>query len=73
MSMREVNIVGAGPVGLLTALLLGRAGLTVTVYERWPASFSRPRACGLDHEALRILQSARVMAGIETIFEPVMG
>ncbi len=73
MSMREVNIVGAGPVGLLTALLLGRAGLTVTVYERWPASFSRPRACGLDHEALRILQSARLMPGIETIFEPIMG
>ncbi len=73
MPVTEVNIVGAGPVGLLTALLLGRAGLAVTVYERWPASFSRPRACGLDHEALRILQSARLMPGIEPIFEPVMG
>ena len=73
LPMTEVNIVGAGPVGLLTALLLGRAGLTVALYERWPASFSRPRACGLDHEGARILQSARLMSGIEHIFEPVMG
>ena len=73
MAMTEVHIVGAGPVGLLTALLLGRAGVSVAVFERWPTSFSRPRACGLDHEAVRILQSARIMAGIEHIFEPVMG
>ncbi len=73
MSMTEVNIVGAGPVGLLTALLLGRAGVTVTVFERWSGNLPSPRACGLDHEALRTLQSARLMPGIEHIFEPVTG
>lgn len=48
-------VVGAGPVGLLAALLLGQAGLQVSVVERWPQRYPSPRACTIDHEALRIL------------------
>ena len=33
---RDVLVVGAGPVGLTTASLLGRRGWRVTVVERWP-------------------------------------
>ena len=66
-------IVGAGPVGLLTAILLGRDGWRVTVVERWPSRYPMPRACTIDHEALRILQSAGVMKEHADLFEPSRG
>jgi 3-(3-hydroxy-phenyl)propionate hydroxylase len=66
-------VVGAGPVGLLTAILLGRKGWRVTVVERWPSRYPMPRACTIDHEALRILQSAGVMAEHSDLFEPSRG
>ena len=69
----HVVVVGAGPVGLVIAILLGRAGWRVTVVERWPARYPLPRACTIDHEALRILQSAGVMAEHQSLFEPSRG
>ncbi|RYC65174.1 hypothetical protein CHU98_g1041 [Xylaria longipes] len=41
----EVLIVGAGPVGLFTALRLGQAGISVTVLERDSGLSQLPRAC----------------------------
>jgi 2-polyprenyl-6-methoxyphenol hydroxylase-like FAD-dependent oxidoreductase len=66
-------IVGAGPVGLVAAILLGRDGWRVTVIERWPSRYPMPRACTIDHEALRILQSAGVMDEHGALFEPSRG
>lgn len=66
-------IVGAGPVGLLTAILLGREGFQVIITERWPARYPMPRACTIDHEALRILQSAGLMDKHSNLFEPSLG
>jgi resorcinol 4-hydroxylase (NADPH) len=66
-------VVGAGPVGLVTAILLGRDGWSVTVVERWPSRYPMPRACTIDHEALRILQSAGVMEEHADLFEPSRG
>ena len=66
-------VVGGGPVGLLTAVLLGQAGLTVSVVERWPQRYPLPRACTIDHEALRILQAAGFMAEHADLFEPSRG
>ncbi|MFJ8748755.1 bifunctional 3-(3-hydroxy-phenyl)propionate/3-hydroxycinnamic acid hydroxylase [Streptomyces sp. NPDC102441] len=66
-------VVGGGPVGLLTAILLGRSGLQVSVVERWPQRYPLPRACTIDHEALRILQSAGLMADHAGLFEPSQG
>src|SRR5580704_10916837 len=66
-------VVGAGPIGLLTAILLGRKGWRVMVVERWPSRYPMPRACTIDHEALRILQSAGVMAEHADLFEPSRG
>ncbi len=57
----DVAIIGAGPVGLLIALLLGRRGWQVEVLERQATAYGRPRAVHLDHEAARILQNAGIM------------
>jgi 3-(3-hydroxy-phenyl)propionate hydroxylase len=72
-SATDFVVVGAGPVGLLTAILLGRKGWRVIVVERWPSRYPMPRACTIDHEALRILQSAGVMAQHADLFEPSRG
>jgi 2-polyprenyl-6-methoxyphenol hydroxylase-like FAD-dependent oxidoreductase len=66
-------VVGGGPVGLLTAVFLGQAGLQVSVVERQPRRYPLPRACTIDHEALRILQAAGFMAGHAGLFEPSQG
>jgi 2-polyprenyl-6-methoxyphenol hydroxylase-like FAD-dependent oxidoreductase len=51
----DVAIVGAGPVGTLLAVLLGKSGHRVTVVEKWPTFYDRPRAVTFDHEIARIL------------------
>jgi 2-polyprenyl-6-methoxyphenol hydroxylase-like FAD-dependent oxidoreductase len=66
-------VVGAGPVGLVTAILLGREGWRVTIVEKWPSRYPMPRACTIDHEALRILQAAGVMREHANLFEPSRG
>ena len=44
MTLEPVVIVGGGPVGVLNALGLARAGIPVTVVEREPAVPAAPRA-----------------------------
>src|SRR5271154_7059344 len=50
----EVAIIGAGPVGLMVANLLGMAGLDVVVLERNVALVGLPRAIAYDAETLRL-------------------
>ena len=50
----EVAIVGAGPVGLMTANLLGLAGIHVLVLERNAGLLGLPRAIAYDAETLRL-------------------
>ncbi|TGL36838.1 FAD-dependent oxidoreductase [Leptospira koniambonensis] len=54
----NVLIVGAGPVGLLTANLLGREGIPVLIIDQNPGILEIPRAISLDQDALRILQAS---------------
>jgi 3-(3-hydroxy-phenyl)propionate hydroxylase len=53
----DVLIVGAGPVGLTLAHLLGRRGVSVLIVDAAAGVMDIPRAISLDHEALRILQA----------------
>jgi 3-(3-hydroxy-phenyl)propionate hydroxylase len=54
----EVLVVGAGPVGVAVANLLGRHGIATLAIDRAPTIQTHPRAIALDNEALRILQLA---------------
>jgi 2-polyprenyl-6-methoxyphenol hydroxylase-like FAD-dependent oxidoreductase len=52
----QVAIVGAGPVGLLTALGLARQGVEVTVLDCEPAVVRSPRAAVYFHTTISILK-----------------
>lgn len=56
----EVLIVGAGPVGLWTALLLARAGIEVAVIDREERTAARSYACALHPRTLGLLQQVNV-------------
>ncbi|GAC1388386.1 MAG: bifunctional 3-(3-hydroxy-phenyl)propionate/3-hydroxycinnamic acid hydroxylase [Ktedonobacteraceae bacterium] len=53
----SVVIVGAGPTGLATANLLGRAGIQTLVLERNASLSDCPKAISIDDEGLRICQA----------------
>lgn len=53
----DVLIIGAGPVGLMLANLLGQQGVNVLVVERNETLIDYPRAVGIDDEALRAMQT----------------
>ncbi|WP_375381823.1 bifunctional 3-(3-hydroxy-phenyl)propionate/3-hydroxycinnamic acid hydroxylase [uncultured Sphingomonas sp.] len=71
--MNDVVIVGAGPVGLFAALLLGQRGHTVAVFEKWPTFYPLPRACSIDHEIIRLLQDAGLGDEFGPLLDPIMG
>lgn len=58
MSDYQVIICGAGPVGLITANLLGQLGVNTLLVESRTEMYSYARAVGIDDEALRALQAA---------------
>jgi len=68
--MKDVAILGYGPVGALLANLLGQAGLSVAVYERETAIFPLPRAVHFDGEVMRIFQSAGLAECIAAAARP---
>jgi 3-(3-hydroxy-phenyl)propionate hydroxylase len=55
-SDHDVAIVGFGPVGAFTALLLAESGLRVAVFEASTDPVVLPRAIGLDGESVRSFQ-----------------
>lgn len=64
----DVTIVGAGPVGTLLAILLGQAGKTVHLVERWTTHYGLPRAVTYDHEIARVLATL----GIDSENDPAI-
>jgi len=64
----DVAIVGAGPVGTLLAILLGKRGKRVTLIERWSKHYALPRAVTYDHEIARIFATL----GIDSENDPAI-
>lgn len=57
-------IVGAGPVGLTTAVLLATRGVRALVVERHPGTAIWPRARGISGAAMRVFGEAGVAAEV---------
>ncbi len=70
---QPVIVVGAGPVGAATALLLADAGIPVTLLERHLQPHPLPRAVHLDDEVTRILHRAGVSEGFLARSRPCSG
>ncbi|NKE57390.1 bifunctional 3-(3-hydroxy-phenyl)propionate/3-hydroxycinnamic acid hydroxylase [Lentzea sp. PSKA42] len=56
-----VAIVGAGPIGVTAANLLGVYGVTTLVIDRETEVIDYPRAAGVDDESLRTFQTAELV------------
>jgi 2-polyprenyl-6-methoxyphenol hydroxylase-like FAD-dependent oxidoreductase len=66
----DVLVVGAGPVGQVTALLLAQQGLQVMVLERWEKPYPLPRSVALAHDVLRVLHALGLAARLDGLLEP---
>src|SRR5581483_1796801 len=60
----SVAVVGAGPVGVTAANLLGVYGVSTLIVDREPDVIDYPRAVGIDDESLRTFQAAGLADGI---------
>jgi 3-(3-hydroxy-phenyl)propionate hydroxylase len=60
----SVAIVGAGPIGVTAANLLGTYGISTLVIDREPDVVDYPRAAGVDDESLRTFQTAGLVDDI---------
>jgi len=66
----DVAIVGYGPAGAVLANLLGRAGLSVAVFEREAAIYLLPRAIHVDGEVMRALCGLGLKRELEAVTRP---
>ncbi len=66
LSRHAVAVIGTGPVGLMTANLLGAAGVDVVVLEKNPGLIGLPRAIAYDPETLRLFDQIGLLAELET-------
>ena len=69
----DVIVVGAGPAGAATAILLAEHGLAVQLLDR--ARFPRPKVCGeyLSPEAPRVLDRLGVLKRVDGLATPLAG
>ena len=69
----DVIVVGGGPVGVMTALLLAQRGFSVRVLERAPEVYDLPRAIVMDDEIQRVFQNAGLLDELRAITTPLQG
>jgi 2-polyprenyl-6-methoxyphenol hydroxylase-like FAD-dependent oxidoreductase len=62
----ETLVVGAGPVGMTTALLLARAGVQVRIIDQEWRTASRTYACALHPPTLKLLDSLGLLRDIRS-------
>ena len=68
-----VVIVGAGPVGVAAATLLGQYGVDCLVLDRWDGVYPQPRAVHLDDETYRILGRLGIGGQFAAVSRPTRG
>ena len=68
----QVIVVGAGPVGLFTALLLAHRGVDVVIVERQKALYPLPRAVAFDHESRRLMESIGLGQQLEAVLQSIV-
>jgi len=68
-----VAIVGAGPVGLTVANLLGTYGVACVLIEQSPGTSTHPRAQTIDDESMRTLQAFGCAARFGELILPAAG
>jgi 3-(3-hydroxy-phenyl)propionate hydroxylase len=68
-----VVVVGAGPVGMVAAHLLGELGVPTIVVERDRDLHALPRAVHVDDEVLRVFQALGLNQAIAPYIRPVPG
>ena len=73
MSSDRIVIAGAGPVGVIAAILLARRGLPSLIVERHAEPYGLPRAVHIDDEVFRALQDVGIAAEFEAISRPFPG
>jgi len=56
-------------VAIVGAILLGKQGKRVTLIERWPDIYDRPRAVTMDHEFARVLATLGIDCDNDPFFE----
>ena len=66
-AMADVIVVGAGPVGLLTALALAQGGAKVTVLEKEPGIVESPRAAVYFPSTLIVLEELGLLDELNAI------
>ncbi|WP_327004977.1 bifunctional 3-(3-hydroxy-phenyl)propionate/3-hydroxycinnamic acid hydroxylase [Dactylosporangium sp. NBC_01737] len=71
--MDPVVIVGAGPVGAASAILLAQRGVPCLLLDRYATPYPLPRAVHVDDEVMRILQELGVAAGFAGLSRPGLG
>jgi 3-(3-hydroxy-phenyl)propionate hydroxylase len=69
----DVLVVGGGPVGVMTGLLLAQRGFSVRVLERATEIYDLPRAIVMDDEIQRVFQNAGLQDGLRAITTPLAG
>jgi 3-(3-hydroxy-phenyl)propionate hydroxylase len=68
-----VVVVGAGPVGITAATLLGQYGVHCLVLDRWGEVYPQPRAVHLDDEIYRVLHRIGVAEPFSAVTRPAAG
>jgi 2-polyprenyl-6-methoxyphenol hydroxylase-like FAD-dependent oxidoreductase len=63
----RIIVVGAGPVGLLTALGLARAGATVTVIDADPVLNDSPRAMTYTDPTMQLMERLGILEAAEKV------
>lgn len=66
-AITPVTIVGAGPIGLTLANLLGTYGIPAVLLELNLTTVQLPRAVSIDDESLRTLQTAGLAGSVQDI------